>query len=100
MPACALWEKKLCPADPGCATDTGCETLGIRIYIDNTDLMGYPARCIRGGRPFVTGPVEGPQTPKPGPGANGPPTRIQRVRVFQPVCIVFISPPEVEMCVL
>ena len=69
-------------------------------YIVNTDGMGYPARCIRGGRPLVTGPVEGPQTPKTGPGANGPPTRIQRVRVFQPVCIVFISPPEVEMCVL
>ena len=67
--------------------------------IDNTDGVGY-ACCIWRGGPFVTGPVEGPQTPKTGPGANGPPTRIQRVRAFQPVCIVFISPPEVEMCVL
>ena len=53
--------------------------------------------CIRQGGPFAPGPVEGPQAPETGPGANGPPRRIQHVRVFQPVCIVFISPPGVYL---
>ena len=35
----------------------------------------------------------------PGP-ANGLPRWIQGVRVFCHVCIVFISPPVVELCVL
>ena len=45
----------------------------------------------------MTGPVEGPQTPKTGLGANGPPHTNTVCEGF-PTCIVFISPPEVEMC--
>ena len=57
--------------------------------IDNTDGVGNPARCIHLGRPFAD----------PGP-ANGLPRWIQGVRIFCHVCIVFISPPVVELCVL
>ena len=58
-------------------------------YIDNTDWVGNPSRCIHRGGLFAD----------PG-SANRPPRWIQRVRVFQPVCFVFISPPVVELCVL
>ena len=63
--------------------------------IDNTDWVENPSRCICRGGPFAPGPVEGPQAPETGPGANGPLRRIQRVRIFYPVCIVFISAPKV-----
>ena len=58
--------------------------------------MLYPTRgavC----RPRVEGPSEGSRDPGP---ANSPPRRIQRVSIFQPVCIVFISPPRVELRIL
>ena len=58
------------------------------------------SRCILRERPFATGPVEGPQAPETGPVANGLLRRIQLVRIFYPVCIVFISSPGVELCVL
>ena len=62
--------------------------------------MGNPSGHIRRGVPFAPGPVEGPQAPETGPGANGTPRGIWLVRIFHPVCIVFISPPGVELRVL
>ena len=52
------------------------------IYIDNTDGVVNPAPCIQRGRLFAD-----------------PGSRIQGVRVFYHVCIKFISPPEVELCI-
>ena len=54
-------------------------------------------------------PIEGDRLQTQGQGAvgtrdsrsaNGPPRWIQHVRIVQPVCIVFISLPEIELCVL
>ena len=56
----------------------------------------YPPRGVVCTRPSL-GSLRCPSTE---PGANGPPRQIQHVRFFQPVCIVFISPPEIEVCVL
>ena len=44
--------------------------------------------------------VEGGGLEAQGRGAAGHPRAIQRVRVFYPVCIVFISPPGAELCML
>ena len=72
---------------------------GLAIYIDNTDGVENLSHCIRRGRLFAAGPVEGPQATETGSAANGLPRRILRVRVLYNGCIVFISPPGVELCV-
>ena len=44
--------------------------------------------------------LEGGRLEAQGRGAAGHPRAIQRLRVFYPVCIVFISPPGAELCIL
>ena len=61
-------------------------------YIDNTDGSGETRQVIRRGPSFAR---------RPSRGATGTQRRqITCSRFFRPVCIVFISPPGVELFVL
>ena len=72
---------------------------GQRGYIDNTDWLGNPSCCIHLGRPFPDPGSRGRRLPRPW-ACKRPPEMDTACEDYQPVCIVFISPPEIELCVL
>ena len=67
-------------------------------YIDNTDWVVNPLRCIPRGRPFATGPVEGPQAPETG--SKRPPETDIVCEDFLPrqYCIYFTSCSKIVFC--
>ena len=68
--------------------------------IANTGRLGNLARCILRGRPVWRPRVEGPQASDTLGLQMASREGLKPVRIFWQVCIVFISPPGVELCML